>query len=271
MVNAEASLRLRKGSCQVFPLVPRNSGFSKIPEGGLKGTCPLCGKLVAFLDFTEIERESGFCPECGSFNRQRQIVFALRALCGQDATGPLRMPEGFVIYNTESTRAVHNLLCSTPEYICSEYFGPGISPGPYAGNTRHEDLQRLSLESESVDLVLSSDVIEHIPHPYEAHRQIYRVLKSGGRHIFTVPFNEESPLDDVRATEAHGHVTYLKEKKFHGDPMKPDEGVLVWTLPGLQMLIELTRIGFEVSMFNLHEPEYGIIGPWSLVFDAKKP
>lgn len=257
-------------SQRVFPMVPRQSGFDETVDGKLRGICNVCGHGVDFHGFTKDERESGFCPVCGSFNRQRQMVAAIRALCGQTPTGPLDFPDGFVIYNTESTRALHNLLNEVPGYICSEYFGPGISAGPYAGATRHEDLQRLSLDTDSVDLMLSSDVLEHIPHPYEAHRQIFRVLKPGGVHIFTVPFNLDSPLDDVRATEAHGYVTYLKEKVFHGDPMKPNDGVLVWTLPGLQMLIELTRIGFDVSVYNLHMPEFGIIGPWSLVFSARK-
>ncbi|HKR47010.1 MAG TPA: class I SAM-dependent methyltransferase, partial [Paraburkholderia sp.] len=62
-----------------------------------------------------------------------------------------------------------------------------------------------------------------------------------------------------------------KEKIFHGDPVKPNDGVLVWTLPALQMLVELAKIGFCPQVFNVHFPEFGIIGPWSLVFVATKP
>lgn len=271
METSGTASKARLTPFQLFPLVPRDSDFREVPPDGLVGVCPVCSNQATFTGFVpELERESGFCSECTSFNRQRQMATVFRAVCGQDETGPLKFPADFVIYNTESTRAFHNLLSTVPGYICSEYFGDGIPSGPYAGATRHEDLQCLSLDSESVDLVISTDVLEHVPHPYRAHREIFRVLKPGGQHIFTMPFYLDSPLDDVRTTEAHGHVTYHKKKVFHGDPMKPGDGALVWTLPGLQMLIELARIGFEVAMYNLHEPRFGIIGPWSIVFVAKK-
>ncbi len=122
-----------------------------------------------------------------------------------------------------------------------------------------------------MDIVLSSDVFEHIPHPYEAHREVYRVLKHGGHHIFTVPFLVNAELDNVRATEANGEVTYLADKIYHGDPVNPNAGVLVWTFPSLEMLVELAKIGFKPAVYQLHMPEHGIIGPWNLVFVASKP
>lgn len=135
---------------------------------------------------------------------------------------------------------------------------------------RHEDLQRLSFANDSIDLVLSSDVLEHMPDPYQAHREIFRVLKPGGRHIFTVPFDAHSALDDARARLVDGEIQYLAEKHFHGDPVRPDEGVLVWTIFGLQMLVQMAHIGFETRAWNLYAPDRGIVGPFSLVFEALK-
>lgn len=256
----------------LFPLQPKQSGYEETDAGRLNGVCNVCGASVEFVDFTEgAERESGFCTVCGSFCRQRQMIKVFRDLFRQTDTDALNLPNDFVVYNTESTRAVHDLLTQHPNYICSEYFGPGIAGGPRVGKIHHEDLQNLSLASESVDAMLSSDVFEHIPHPYKAHGEVFRVLRHGGYHIFTVPFLTGSALDHVLASERDGEVTYHSEKIFHGDPMNPDAGVLVWTLPGLQMLVELARIGFEPSLYHLHDPAHGIIGDWNLVFVARKP
>ncbi|TWB20909.1 methyltransferase family protein [Nitrospirillum amazonense] len=264
--------RASLASQQVFPFSPRDSGYHETNDGRLNAICNVCGTRGDIVGFrVDDQRESGFCTACGSFCRQRQMMKVFRALTGQSESGPLDLPELFTVYNTESRRAVHDLLSRLPGYVCSEYFGPDIPSGPHIGAVRHEDLQHLSLPSGAFDIVMSSDVFEHIPDPYAAHREVFRVLKPGGRHIFTLPYHVGEPLDDVRAFAAGGHVTYLKEKIFHGDPVRPDEGVLVWTIPGLQMFIKLAEIGFRPAMYHLHDPQHAIIGPWSLVFVAEKP
>lgn len=258
-------------SNRVFPMLPVASGLKDVPLGGLGGICPVCGHEATFTKFTDNERESGQCSSCSSFNRQRQMAALTRELCGLPPTGPLSFASGYQIYNTESTGALHRMLLSHSDYMFSEYFGPDVGRGAEVRGVRNEDLQQLSFPDASFDLLLSSDVLEHMPRPYDAHREIYRVLKPGGRHIFTVPYNPGAPLDDVRAVERDGRVEYFGEKLYHGDPVRPGEGILVWTIFGLQMFVELARMGFRMTCWNLDSPEQGIIGPWSVVFDAYKP
>ena len=128
----------------------------------------------------------------------------------------------------------------------------------------------MSFPDSSIDLILSSDVLEHMPDPYAAHAEIHRVLHTGGRHIFTVPFIVDAPEDDVRARLEDGKTVHLKEQLFHGDPIRPDEGVLVWTIFGMEMLTKLNQMGFETTMWLMHEPVHGILGDGNSIFEARK-
>lgn len=66
------------------------------------------------------------------------------------------------------------------------------------------DIQRLPFKKESIDVILCSAVLEHIPEPHEAVNEMYRVLKCGGSLLGYVPFlypYHASPSDYYRFTE----------------------------------------------------------------------
>jgi SAM-dependent methyltransferase len=235
----------------------------------LTGLCPVCGRGEGFVDFEENLRESGRCLSCGSSNRQRQMALIIRLCLGLPDTGELTLPRGLRVHNTESTGAIHNRLHKHAGYAFSEYWGPRYAPGQTVHGIPHEDMQSLSLADNSVDLFLSSDVLEHMPRPYQAHAEVFRVLKPGGRHIFTAPFHG-SYDDNVRARLEGGEIAYFGEKLYHGDPIRPDEGVLVWTIFGAEMLDRLRAIGFHALLWKFSAPEYGIVGD-AVVFEARKP
>jgi SAM-dependent methyltransferase len=238
----------------------------------LAGTCPVCGvRRVLFQNFTENLRETGICSHCGASNRQRQMALALRLGLGLVPDGRLTLPEGSQLYSAESNGPLHTVLAGAPGYVGSEYWGEALIPGTSVNGVRHEDLENLSFADASFDVVLSSDVLEHVADAYRAHREIFRVLRPGGQHIFTVPFVAGFALDDVRARRVDGRIEYLAEQLYHGDPVRPDQGVLVWRIFGAEMLTRLAEIGFIVQTLQLRQPLYGIIGDDAFVFSARKP
>ena len=61
----------------------------------------------------------------------------------------------------------------------------------------------MPFENESFDVVLSTEVLEHVPDPYIYMAEVRRVLKPGGVFFFTVPFMmslHEVPHDYYRYT-----------------------------------------------------------------------
>lgn len=225
--------------------------------------------------FGEWPRESGQSSTSGSTNRNRQLLLGVmmalsltneKQLCVQDISKDLK------IYNTECNGAVHKSFHNAfgENYICSEYISLSTVPGSMVNGVRHENLEKLSFENNSFDIVLSSEVFEHVPHPYKAHSEVLRVLKKGGRHVFTVPFHENNHEDDNFASlMENGTIVYHKTPIYHGDPVHKG-GVLVYNVFSKQMFHKLCKMGFSVNIFRIHNVSYGVFGPGNLVFVAKK-
>jgi len=244
--------------------------------GTLPIRCPVCHAFTIARGFTENLRETGTCRSCRATNRNRQLAaVAVRAASEQTGRTIRGLPAlvdvpGFRIYNTESAGALHSAVRTMPGYRCSEYFGPERTSGDLVGGVLHEDLMALSFDDASLDQVWTSDVLEHVPDPYLAHREIHRVLRPRGHHVFTVPFDQTGYLDDVRARhDERGELELLVDPIYHDDPVRP-EGVLVYTIFSLEMLVRLSEIGFATRMYHLWEPWSGIVGCNALVFDAVK-
>jgi SAM-dependent methyltransferase len=261
-----------------YPFDPEAGTFDRAVTrlGTLPIRCPVCGSLTIARGFGDNLRETGTCRSCRATNRNRQVA-SVAARAASEQTGravrslaALSRVPGFRIYNTEASGALHDAVRAMPGYRCSEYFGPEHASGDLVGGVLHEDLMALSFSDASLDQVWSSDVLEHVPDPYRAQREVYRVLRPRGHHVFTVPFHPTGYLDDTRARLGDdGAIELLAPPLYHDDPVGPD-GVLVFTIFSLEMLVRLAEIGFVTRMYRLREPWSGIVGANAVVFDATK-
>lgn len=125
-----------------------------------------------------VDRESQLCAECGANRRVRGIAEVLVSLYGENSRSVIELmrEEPFrrlAIAEINSIGRMHPFLADHPRLSYSEY--------------PEEDLMNLSYPDASFDLVLTSDTLEHVPDPRLALRETRRVLRAGGRHVFTVP------------------------------------------------------------------------------------
>lgn len=213
------------------------------------GACCVCGGKTMFLWLHRRGREMPVCARCLSNSRHRHVARAiLDTIPRSGKRFSLRdaLPElaGFAIYEAQSDGAIHGILKALPGYVCSEFFD-GIASGEAGPDgIRCEDLQNLSFPDASFDLVITQDVLEHVRRPARALREIARVLKPGGYHIFTVPADlskpETTPLIDVST----GEDRFLSPPVYHNDSIRL-RGALAYNEFGRDLIPLIDSTGME--------------------------
>jgi len=187
-----------------------------------RGFCPICERKVTFSAEHSWFRDYLFCSRCGSIPRERALMRII-AECFPNYRN-LTIHE-----SSPSDRGTSKKLkqkCRS--YSASHYFEQ-VSFGQVDTRTgfKCESLESLTFEDDSFDLFVTQDVMEHILNPALAFREISRVLKPGGAHIFSVPIVNKHKQSEVCASQnEQGEIMYLKPPEYHGNPID-EEGSLV--------------------------------------------
>ena len=210
-------------------------------------------------------RESLRCSRCGLNNRKRAALHIFFKECS-----PLSESK---IYLTEQISPIYKYLAQKfPHTYGSEYLGDEI---PYGTKTEkgiiNESLTNLTFEDNSLDFVLSFDVLEHIPNYIKAFEECFRVLKPKGKLFFSVPFRINSRSNIIRAkVDEEGNITHIQPAQYHGDPVSK-EGILCFQDFGWQMLDQIREIGFiNVKTIIYRSRFYGYLGSDHTIFVARK-
>ena len=155
--------------------------------------------------------------------------------------------------------------------VCSEYLE---DTEQIFTDIPHEDLCALSFADGSFDLVLCNELFEHVQDLERALREIARVLRPGGRLVATCPlaFGQVDGIAKVRHNPHTGEAEHLTEAEFHGDPVRPQAGSLVYRIPGWDVLDHLRDGGFhDAAIHHIASWKHGVLGadlPGVLVIEA---
>jgi len=107
------------------------------------------------------------------------------------------------------------------------------------------DITESGLPGGSFDIVLSGDVLEHVPDVEAALRDTARILVQGGKLIASVPFACFNEQTTIKARLNAGTPDFLVEPEYHGNPMDPAKGSLVFQIPGWDILAQAKAAGFS--------------------------
>lgn len=231
------------------------------------GFCPICQKKTTFQALKKSLRGTLICLSCpkGSVPRERALALVL-----EEVFHNWRHLE--IHECSPANRGISLKLKQEAKRLTQTQFYPDLPLGSTERGYRNEDLQRLTFPADSFDLFISLDVMEHIPNPEIAVREVWRHLKPGGHMLCTWPVRK-SQVDAMERRvvfNEDGTLTHLKPEEWHGNPVDPS-GALVTVDYGYDIHKALSKwANFDVRVYRFSDHTHGILGEYTEVFLARK-
>ncbi len=196
--------------------------------------CPGCGpSLLLRVGADEMLTR---CVRCRGTPVHLSLITALKAHAGD-----LSRCAAYELSTTGAVLAYLRRHCR--DVVTSEYL-QDVEPGSTRAGMRCEDVQRLSFADGSFDLCTSTEVFEHVPGDLAGFRELHRVLRPGGKVLFTVPMSGAATTVE-RARIEDGETIHLHPPAFHGDRINGPGTVLVYRDYGADIVERLRAEGFS--------------------------
>ncbi len=223
-------------------------------ENDFHGLCAICGHKGVFQRGDQRSlRESYPCPNCRFTTRWRDQAAIILDEFGRgqalsiDQLVAQRFLQDVSIFEPALRGPFVARFKGLDHYVRS-YFRPDLPLGAIAEDrVRNEDLTKLTFDDDSFDLILSSDVMEHLPDIERAFSETLRVLRPGGLHVFTIPNDFPFPdRTEPRVRVENGREIHLKPERYHnaGDGTK----CLVYTDYGADLFDMIRSLGGRLTI-----------------------
>lgn len=191
--------------------------------------CPICGFEGIFVNAGRPPRWGVRCPQCESRERHR-LVYLYYQQAG------IEPGKGLKILHFAPEMFFRNIMAGDSGYTTADIAMKGVD--------RKENMQELTFEDESFDVVIAHHVLEHIPDDAKAMRELHRVLKPGGKAILSVPQNwsRQETFDDPQFnTEAERTAAYgtRDHRRYYGADFAD----------------KVRQVGFEMESFRASPQE----------------
>ena len=239
---------------------PVESGPAAAPGPATNpGWCPCCRSQTEFIETGVWLRDQYLCRRCNSIPRMRAINHTL------DAYFP-----GWETRSIHESSPSNDFIRRFASDYSSSFFFEGVELGSLHAGSRCENLEALTFADNTFDLVVTQDVFEHVFRPDFATREIMRVLRPGGAHVFTAPKHKGLRQTRQRARWENGGVVHLLEEQYHGNPIGDGRALVTWDY-GDDFEVYLWQwCGYPTVTYVVRDRSLGIDGEYLEVFVTRK-
>lgn len=230
------------------------------------GICPCCEEKTFFISYNYWLRDYYKCLFCGSIPRQRALMKVLK----EEIPDWKRVK----IHESSPSGITFNIFKQECEQYTYSYWYENKSLGEVLGeNITNQNLEELTFADETFDVFITQDVFEHINCPERAFREIARVLKKGGKHIFTTPIYLFQKTQARIKMKGHERELVLPPI-YHGNPISV-EGSLVtydWGYDILEIIDGIAGMKSRIISFPNSEENFksGLEGDFLQVIVSQK-
>lgn len=177
-------------------------------------TCGCCNKKSIVLKLNEWD-EFTRCIRCSANARYEHLALCLRK----------ENLENKKIVELDDRSPLKRMLSHYHGYTRT-YFSDKVNNGYISKNGAIcEDITNLTFEDNSIDIMISSDVLEHVCNIEKAFAETKRVLKHGGKHFFTIPMYNGKTTQ--RAKIENGKIINILPPIYHCDPESDSDGYIL--------------------------------------------
>jgi hypothetical protein len=241
-------------------------------------TCNICGHFGTLLyDFPDVRqlrrhrigllRETVRCRSCGAKMRDRTMAMALLDWMAE-ARGvsaatieelAARLPNDIRILDTDANGRIARRLRTAPGCTASLYDPDQPDGAELSSHAINVNLEKMPFADETFDIILTTEVMEHVRHIEVAHREIARCLKTSGTYLFTVPYDDAMAATWVLIDpDTNQHLVYPAH--IHGDPGMRNEGIKSYRVFGRDIIDDLHIAGLDGTFHRVERPNLGIFG-----------
>ncbi len=191
--------------------------------------CTICDKK--FRKFLLNQRGEKLCPSCGSMPRDRRLF--------QQFKKEFSEKKEIRLLDFSPSRSLYRQIKETKNI---KYFPTDLSNDFIA--EYHYDITQIPVEDNYFDCIFCYHILEHIEEDDIAMRELFRVLKKGGKAFVQTPFKEgdifENPdfKTETERLEHFGQVDHVR----------------IYSVSGLEK--RLKNAGFGVVVNSYDEDKY---------------
>lgn len=155
-----------------------------------------------------------------------------------------RVPRGAVVLDVGAGPGKYRPLFAHCDYRAHDFAQEPGTIGRYTRLDYESDVTAIPVPDGSVDVILCTEVLEHVSEPILAVKEMARILKVGGILLLTAPlgsFLHQEPFHFYGGYTPHWYHKFLTEAGFSVRSIDPNQGFFSWCAQEAYRFKELTH------------------------------